>query len=148
VLELTLILHSTWRWAVIFTLAVVLLDGLLALSGHPPDRAASRKRFKLLVVAMDVQFLVGILVYAQSPLVRLAWQNLGNTMKNRELRIFVLEHPVLMTAALVLTHLTQMVARRAPGPRGEQVRTLGMVTLIAGLVALALPWTRPLLRLG
>ena len=74
VLELTLILHSTWRWAVIFTLAVVLLDGLLALSGHPPDRAASRKRFKLLVVAMDVQFLVGILVYAQSPLVRLAWQ--------------------------------------------------------------------------
>ncbi len=74
------------------------------LAGKPWDKGS---RFPGLVYVglLDLQFLVGAVVYATSPNVKEAWHDMGAAMKVKELRFFAVEHAF------------GMAARPRPGPR-------------------------------
>jgi hypothetical protein len=106
----------------------------------------------ILLIAMDLQLVIGLLLYfVVSPTMEAIRANMGEAMRNPQLRFFAVEHLSAMFVALVLVHGGRVLARRAATPAARRRRELicyGLATLI---MLLAIPWPglpygRPMLR--
>lgn len=143
-----LLLHSWVRW-------LVLLAGLVALlrsvGGSKPWTAADDRATLIFTIALDVQLLLGLLLYfALSPTVSLAFQNMKVAMATTSIRFFVVEHAVGMVLAVVAAHIGRVRIRKA-APDARRTTAAIFVTVSVLLIVLAMPWPglpygRPLLR--
>lgn len=107
------------------------------------DRDA--KLLKLYPGVASLQFVLGIVLYIMSPLVRQGFGDFGAAMRDPLLRRFVVEHPILMIAFVGLTHVGATRARKATSDSGR-FQTASIFWGIAILVMLAgIPWNRPFL---
>ncbi len=165
---LLLAIHSWVRWLVIVAGLYAVLDAALRARASVPeatvrvpvsaqpsvDRPVStspRLSGLLFTTVIDVQFLLGILLYGfLSPITTAAMTHLGSAMGNEVARFWAVEHPIGMIAAVVLAHLGRVRARRA----APSVRRPGLLFYLLALVIVlvAIPWPsrpygRPLLRL-
>ena len=144
-----LALHGVLRW---LALAVALAAIAVAFSGWSGAKPAggSLRRFSLLfVIVMDVEFLLGLLLYfGASPITRAALANLGAAMKQHEPRFFAVEHSLLMFLAVICVHLGAALARKGRSDamkyRGPAIAySISLLLMLGGI-----PWWRPLLRLS
>lgn len=142
--------HSLNRWVVVALLLVALGRGM---AGWARARKWSRHddlTGRLLIVVLDVQLLLGLALYAVSPLVRAGWSDLGAAMDNRVLQFWTIEHAPTMTLAVVIVHIGRVVARRADDDRRRyRVATLSVAGATL-LILAGIPWPflehgRPLL---
>ena len=136
---LVLYIHSLVRW-------LVVAAGLYAaarawrgrLGGHAwlkADAVAGR----MFVSALDLQLLIGLLLYFFfSPMVAGSMNRPDIMMGSRGLRFWVFEHPVAGIAAVVLAHIGLMRARKS-GPNAQRDASL-FFTLALLLVLAAIPW--------
>jgi hypothetical protein len=137
----TLVLHSLLRWA-------VLLFGLLAIAralqgsfGARPWTSLDDRAGKYFVIALDVQMLVGLILYGGlSPITRAAFQDMGAAMKDAFLRFYAVEHLVLMLIGVALVHVGRVRARKAPTDHAKHRAAavffaLGLLAILAGI-----PW--------
>jgi len=122
-----LVAHSLVRWIVV---ALGLVAALAALG--PP--AAARRRVLPFVIALDLQVILGLLLWAWlSPLT-----SLRGGFGDPEVRHFTLAHPGVGLSAVLLAHVANVFLKRGL----VQARLLVFLAL-AG-VLLAVPWHRPL----
>jgi hypothetical protein len=142
---MALTLHSWIRWVALLLGIVALVR---ALSGR---RLAEDRSGFFFVMAMDVQLLLGLILYvALSPFTTAALQDLGTAMRTPALRFWAVEHSTLMLVSVVVAHLGRAAARRA-APGSRRPALFYALSLLAMLVAI--PWPgfsngRPLLRIG
>src|SRR5437868_7291884 len=115
-----LALHNSVRWIVLAAAVIAFLVAVSGWSGSKPADSRLRRWSLMFVIAMDVQFLVGLILYfAVSPLTRMAFQNMAVAMKDHELRFFTVEHTTYMLIAVVLAHVGGAVARKAKTDRAK-----------------------------
>jgi hypothetical protein len=143
-----LIFHNWIRW-------IALIAGLLAFAAaargwsarRPGDSPLSRWSI-VFVAAMDLQFLIGLILYlGVSPLTRAAFSNMAAAMKDHEQRFFVAEHTTYMIIAVLLAHVGGMFLRKARNDPGKyRAATLAFAASLL-LMAVGIPWWRPLLRM-
>jgi hypothetical protein len=137
-----LVIHSYLRW-------LVLLAGLIAVaklaSGYtsqavysPADKRISR----IFIGLFDLQFLLGLILYAVSPVTRDAMKDMPAAMQQPHIRFFVAEHPMMMFIALCVAHGASVWARKAPSDRVKFLRSSMGVALALGLVLAGIPWFR------
>jgi hypothetical protein len=147
----TLILHSLLRWVVLVFGLVAVVRGFSGWFGRRPWTPVDDKAGRMFVIALDVQTLIGLLLYGVlSPITRTAFSDMGSAMRDSVLRFFVVEHLVLMLVGLVLVHIGRARAKRG---RTDQARhrtaaifyTLGLIALLAGIPWPGMPAGRPLL---
>jgi hypothetical protein len=141
--------HGMLRWFVLVAAVAAIVVAASGWSGRKPAGPALR-RFSLLFVAlMDLEFLLGLVLYfGASPLVRMAFQNMSAAMKDHELRFFTVEHTTYMLLAVVCAHVGAALSRKGRTDlmkyRGAMISyCLSLLLVIAGI-----PWWRPLLRFG
>ena len=141
--------HNLLRWVV---LAAVLAAILVALSGWSGAKPASPLLLRLgivFVIAIDLDFLTGLLLYfGASPITRAALSDFGAAMKSFEPRFFAVEHSLLMFLAVICAHAGGIMIRKG---RTDQAKCRGAA--VAWLFALlfmliGIPWWRPLIRLA
>jgi hypothetical protein len=144
-----LALHSWLRW-------VVLLTGLLAFGraiagGSRPWSASDDRAARLFTVSLDVQFLLGVLLYfLLSPLTQTALQDFGGAMGNPVLRFWAVEHVFGVLVGLTLAHIGAARVRKAPAERRRRLAAIFFGLALLAIVA-AVPWpglpnARPLFR--
>ena len=127
--EALLFLHSWVRW-------LVLLFGLWALLRPGPRPGA------FFAHTLTLQVLLGLGLAFVSPLFQGALASLGEAVRTPgEARYFVAEHWVGGLVALGLAHAGLARARK-----GKPWARL-LFALALGVLALSIPWFRPLLRL-
>lgn len=148
-----LTLHSWLRW-------VALLGGIAATIAALTDRgtavsSARAERWGLvLMVALDLQMLLGLLLYlVLSPFTKVALQDFAAAMRNPPLRFWAVEHAPMMLAAVILAHVGRVLARAASTPSARRTRRLTCVGLATFAMLAAIPWPgmangRPLFRFG
>lgn len=147
-------LHSWLRVLVLLLCAFVFLRSLSAWMGSKPFTTGDRSATRWLTIAIDVQFLVGLLLYVGiSPLTRQAFSNFGAAMKDDERRRFAVEHPTMMLAAIALWHAASIIGRRSPldSVRHRWHAIASGLALLLLYVGTPWPWSaiaRPLLRFG
>jgi hypothetical protein len=138
--------HNMFRWLVLITLIVAVA---FAFIGWFKKREWTKKdniTGLLLTIFMDIQFLVGLTLYAfVSPITQAAFNDFGAAMKNADLRFYAVEHISLMVIGLILVHIGRAKTKKAIGHwKKHRVATLfyGIALL---LILAAIPWERALM---
>ena len=137
--DIVLTLHSLLRWVVILLGLCAVLTAAAAASRRSWTPAEARPGL-LFTIALDVQLLLGVLLYvAMSPITRAALQDVGGAMRNGPMRFWAVEHPALMLVAIVLAHVGRSATRYAGSDRaGARARLWFGLALVA--LVLATPW--------
>lgn len=143
-----LTLHNAVRWLALAAALVAIFVAFSGWSGNKPACPNLRRSSVLFVVVMDIEFLIGLVLYfGASPITRAALANFGEAMKHHESRFFATEHSVLMFLAVICAHLGAALARKGRTElrkyRGAAIAfSISLLLILAGI-----PWWRPLLRL-
>jgi hypothetical protein len=139
---LLLIVHSYLRWLVLIAgaIAVGKLWGT-AVRGAPYGPAEKRVS-QIFIGLFDLQFLLGLILYATSPLVKTAMQNTATSMQDPHTRFIVAEHPLMMFIALCVAHGASIWSRKAPTDRQKLLRGEWGFALAIGLMLAGIPWFR------
>ena len=142
-------LHNLARWVVVaggVWAIYISVWGLLTRNKWTPMVQRSGLIF---TIALQLQFVLGIVLYLISPLVGGALNRLDRPIQSHEVRQFTFEHPILMLLALVAAQLGYSLSRRGNNDRVKFIRaSIGFV--IAGVfLFVGVPWSsRPLLPWG
>ena len=145
--QFTLAAHNIMRWVVVVLAVYALVRIFMGVFGKREFTETDRKALSFYAIGMDVQLLLGLLLYFfLSPITTAAFGNFGAAMSNSAIRFFAVEHILLMVVAVVLAHLATVVARRATTSASKFNRAAIWLTLSVLAVLAAIPWaTRPLL---
>jgi hypothetical protein len=122
-------IHGLLRWIVLAAAVVALVVAALAWFGSATTDRQGRLATLIFVVAIDVQVVLGILIY----LIGNAWQNATTQIK--------IEHPVMMLLALAVSHLAAARARRSSGFAAARLRTISIAVSLL-LILVGIPWVR------
>ena len=139
-------LHNIVRW-------IVLLAGLwsvfLVWRGWLQRRRwtnAESRATRAFVGALDLQFLLGILLFAVfSPLTRQGFRDIGAAMADAPVRYFLLEHPMIMLVAIASAHIGAVQVRRASTDAERFQKASILFGLALAAMAGFIPWARPLI---
>jgi hypothetical protein len=142
-------LHGILRWVTLAAAVAAIVVAASGWSGTKPASAALVRFGIIFVGLMDLQFLLGLILYfGASPVTKAAFQDMAAAMKDHELRFFSVEHTTYMFVAVILAHIGGALSRKAKTDvakyRGAAIcYTLSLLLVLAGI-----PWWRPLLRIG
>ena len=135
--------HNLFRWLVLIVLILALV---FALTGWIKKREWSKKdniTGLILTIFTDIQFLVGIVLYAfVSPITKTAFNDFGEAMKNDDLRFYAVEHIFLMIIALVLIHIGRAKSKKSVAPWKKHRSAAIYYGIALVLIFAAIPWER------
>lgn len=141
--------HNLLRWVILILGLWTLTRAVQGWSGKMDYRELDRRAGTLYTIALDIQLLVGLLLFfAASPLTKSALQDFSSAMESDTIRFFVLEHTPFMLLGWAFAHVGNAVAKRADTGSGKHRRAAIWFGLSLLVTVLAIPWSRPLLRLG
>lgn len=149
---LFLTLHSLLRWVVLAAGIVAVVRGIAGLAGRKGWTPADEGMGRTFAVSLDVQALLGFLLYFfLSPVTTAAFGDFGAAMRTGIMRYWTVEHLTLMIVALALAHIGRARIRKAVEPRAKHraVAIFFGIALVALLVGIPWPFStyaRPLFR--
>ena len=95
-------LHSFLPYLLLTVLLFAFVKSVIAYRGQHPHTDGHRKNGLILLILAHTQFLIGGILYFISPMSTGGLNNLGAAMKDSTLRLYTLEHPLMMILAIVL----------------------------------------------
>lgn len=96
-------LHSYWAYAVLGLLLIASLNALAGLSAKRPFLPKDRQIAMIALIFSHVQFVLGLVLLFVSPAMEVAKQSgMGTVMKNSDLRLVLVEHPLVNLIALTV----------------------------------------------
>ena len=108
-----LVIHSWLRWLVILTGLVAVVRAAAGAAGSKPWTPADDRAGFWFSIALDVQFLLGLILYVfLSPLTHAAFSDFASAMKDSVQRFWAVEHIVGMLIAIALVHVGRAKARK------------------------------------
>jgi hypothetical protein len=132
-MQVLLGLHSLWRWVVLIVVVVALIRGIIAWARGGPWTRADRTLGLLTTSAIDIQVVLGLLLYGISQY----WKGQST--------FIAYIHPLVMIVALVIVHLANVRAKRLDSPIARhRTFTIGLIIALL-LITAAIPpdaWTR------
>ena len=149
-----LLVHSWMRWLVLILAAMAVLRAITGMSGGRHWRDADDRGSLFLSIAIDVQFVVGLVLYlVLSPTTKMAFADMAVAMRTSALRYWAVEHVSMMLLALVFVHVGRVSIRRAVESASKHRRAaiyfgLALLLVIAGTPWPMMPNGRPWLRIG
>jgi hypothetical protein len=141
---LILAAHSIVRWLVLLSALWALYRAYTGWLGGKAWTPGDKQAGFLFTTAFDLQLLLGIFLAAISPLTQAALAAPGGIMSSDVLRFFIAEHIPVMLVAWIVVHATTVIARRVGDDGGKLRRSALGYSLALLMVAVAVPWWRPL----
>ncbi|MAZ27770.1 MAG: hypothetical protein CL868_11935 [Cytophagaceae bacterium] len=97
-------IHSYWAYLVLAVMAITTINSLM---GYFGDREFGAKDFRLALftlICTHIQLLIGIVLYFLSPYTidAISEVGMGEVMSNPTLRLYVVEHPLMMIITITL----------------------------------------------
>lgn len=149
---IVLTLHSLLRWAVLITGILAASRGITGWRARRPWTLADERAGFWFTLTLDLQFLLGLLLYAVlSPLTWAAFHDFGGAMRDTVLRFWAVEHVFGMLVGIALVHIGRARVHKT-GNDGRRHRlvaiffTLALLAILASIPWPTLPHGRPLLR--
>lgn len=145
------VLHSLLRWLVIAFGLVAVVRAISGVSARRPWTPLDDRAGRLFVIGVDIQTLVGLILYGLlSPITRAAFADMGTAMKDATLRFYAVEHLAIMLGAVALVHIGRARARKLSTAAARHRTALIFFTLALLLILIGTPWPfravgRPLL---
>jgi len=146
-----LVLHSWLRWVILFAGAAAVARAVLASTTEAEWEPLDQRLARTFVAAIDSQVLVGLVLYAVSPMTPKTGDDFRTVMAIAPLRFFAVEHGPMMIIALAAAHIAWVRAKRAPDAKTRHRRVAVGFAIALVVMAIAIPWPglahgRPLVR--
>ena len=138
--NIEILIHSYLRWIVCFGM---LTNLALVYYGYFFDKkftSFNRIYSHSTVGFVHAQALSGLILYYNSELTSVFLSNIGENIKNAELRFFSLEHSLLMFIAIVLITIGSFKAKRIQGDKNKFKTLMIYLTLGTVIMLFAIPW--------
>jgi len=136
-------LHNSLRWLILLVALVTLLKYFMGWFSQKSWKKSDNILGIIFVSVMDLQFLVGVVLYFfVSPVTQAALQNFGAAMKNPELRFYAVEHSLMMLVALALVHIGRSKSKKTLNPRSKFGISLVFFGIAYLIILAAIPWSR------
>jgi hypothetical protein len=137
--------HNGLRWLVLLALLVSVIFAFSGWFGKREWKKGDKLSGLLLTVFMDLQFLVGLVLYAfVSPITKATFNDFGAAMKNADLRFYAVEHILMMIIALVLVHIGRAKSKKQTTSLKKHRSSAIFYTISLLLVLVSIPWDRAL----
>ena len=98
-------IHSYWAYITILMVAIALVRVSHLFFLQSPLIPTNRKIPLFALIAVHIQFLLGIILYFTSPIVRQGLKDMSYAMKTPEIRLYIIEHPILMILSVAIITL-------------------------------------------
>ena len=147
VYAMVLTLHSLVRWVVVIAGIVAVIMAYAGWFGNRRWTSSNVRVNMLFTTFLDLNVLLGIFLYfILSPLTRGALQNMGDAMKDSNVRFFTVEHWLVMIVAVVVAHIGSSRAKKAADDKSKFKQAAIFFTIAMILIFLGIPW--PFLATG
>lgn len=138
--SLVLTLHSLVRWLVLASLLYSAYHSFRGWVTHKPFTKADNKIRQMVVTLSHLQFTIGLVLYAFSPIVRYFITHFNEGLHNRDARFFGMEHITMMVIAVTLITVGALRSKRKQTDR-EKFKTQAIWYSIALIIIfLSIPW--------
>src|SRR5262245_27498046 len=147
-----LLFHSWFRWVVLLTGVLAVVRGYSGCRKRRPWTRSDERAGVWFSVSLDVQILVGLLLYfALSPITSAALHDFMGAMKNSALRYWAIEHAFGMIAGVALTHAGRTRIHKTGNDERRHKLAAIFFTLALVAILISIPWPgmpngRPLIR--
>lgn len=131
--------HNALRWVFVVFILISLIQSYSGWFGNK-NYTKSANLFKTLTVStIHLQLVVGLILYFVSPLVSGFLDDMGASMKNKELRFFGLEHALLMLIAVVFVTIGSAKSKRQANDTAKYKTVAIWFTIALILILVAVP---------
>ena len=138
-MQIVLILHSLFRWAVLLFGFWTLLNAITGFFGKRTYTDGDNRSNLLFMISCDIQLLIGLILYFTN-----GWfdrlKDLGNNMKDPANRFFTMEHMSLLIVAWVLVHIGRSAVKRADTDAAKHKKMLIYFGIALLLILVSIPW--------
>lgn len=141
--DITVTLHSITRWAILIIGIIAIVRGYLGWFGKKEWAALDDKLGMWFTIVLDVQILLGLLLYIflSDVTTKIIFPNFGAAMRDSSLRFWAIEHISMMIIAVILAHVGRALSKKQTTSSGKYklsaiFYSIAMLTIIA-----AIPWT-------
>jgi hypothetical protein len=143
--NVVLALHNIVRWIVLITAILALVRAYMGWLQSREWSARDRQAGVFFTSALDIQFLLGLILLFISPWTRaLLTGNFSAMTSDPTMRFFSIEHVPFMILAVVLAHIGSARARRATDAPTKFRQSAIFFSLSVLVLILIIPWWRPL----
>lgn len=135
-------LHSGLRWIVLILALLAIAKAFMGMQKKSTFTNSDNKIGLMLISFMDIQLIIGLVLYVFGPLGFKNIQNMGmgEVMKNPYTRFFAMEHLVGMLIAIVVFHIGRSKSKKAIDDASKHKKAF-IFYLIGLLIILAsIPW--------
>ena len=137
----TLNLHNYLAYAVLLLVTLFTFYSLWGWLNGRKFRTRDKKFGLAAMLAVHIQFTLGLVLYLVSPTVQQAFKDFGLAMKSSSLRLSALEHPLVMLIAAVLITVARIKTKRSDSNSAH--KTNFILHAIALLFILSrIPWAK------
>ena len=146
--EFLVAVHNIVRWVVVILGFVAVFRSFWGWIGKKAWSSTERKIGLSFTTSIDVQLLLGILLYfvfSNWGLKAIINQGMPFVMGNSEYRFFALEHAFYMILAMIFAHLGGALPKKVDDDSSKFKRASIFFGLALLLILAGIPWDRPLL---
>ncbi len=138
--ETLLATHSILRWAILAVGLTAAARAGFAQRRARPRTDADTRVARMFTILLDLQFLLGVVIYALfSPVIKASMTSPAQAMRDGPMRFWIVEHPVAMVLAIVLAHVGLKKSRRSSGNSAHRSAAI-YFTLAILIILCAIPW--------
>jgi hypothetical protein len=132
--------HNLLRWIVLIACLWALLRVWSGLFARADWTRKDQMAGLIFTSLLNVQFVLGIILYAISPIMRTVLTNFAAAMKDSTLRFFAVEHLAGMLLAIIIAQIGYSISKRANTDRGKFLRAAIAYSLAGLLILASIPW--------
>ena len=137
------ILHSYWAYLVVLLLVIAVINAFIGLTKNKnfSDKDLRISLFTLIVI--HIQLILGFVVYYVSPYYESMREiGMGATMKDAVIRLYTVEHPLMMILAIILITIGFSKHKKQTTDKGK-FKTLAIFYGLGLLFVLSrIPWSQ------
>lgn len=132
--------HSYIAYLALILLIVASINAIIGMTSKKEFKDGDRKLSLLALIFTHTQLLVGLILYFNSPNVRIFDSPMGEIMKDSTLRLYAIEHPLINIIAVILITIGFSKHKKAATSHAKFKSIAIMFALGTILILSRIPW--------
>jgi len=133
--------HSFWAYVVLILLLIAFVNALIGFSSNKQFTAKDRKISLFALIASHIQLLLAMFLYFLSPYYTTMKEiGMGEVMKNSDLRLYLIEHPMINIIAIILITVGWSKHKKAITEKAKFKAIWVMYFIAYALILSRIPW--------
>ena len=138
----TISLHSNWGVTTLILIVLAIVSSIIGLKSDRNLVIMHRKFALYALISVQIQVLLGIMSYTKSVYTVSAMHDFGLAMKNSLLRLFAVEHPLMMIIGAILITVGFIKAIKADDVKVKYKSVLIYYSIGTLFILSRIPWTQ------